>query len=1519
MILPLSLFADGAAHDLWMNLRPCGAPPGESGINQIMALVDEAAGTHVSEAVDGVKPRTAALQAPEPAAVLAALPVGPLSSSSSSSHTSSTDACGTVLSAVKLQPLHPVVQVQAAGLGSAADSHTAIFAPETVIKPRQRATPADVAAASGCSCEDASAAAPDTLPPSIPRPTVVLEPASSTSTGLVTADPSHPTSLPSPAPAFTSAVVDGSVGAQSGITFQPSPADVIVTSSTSEASGHHAPTVSALHSQLQADRNEALADAAEELSKQGHRSSHHHDGRGWFGAYRRPQDGSIDFYRLFAGLPYSDWERDAAAAQVASASSSAPLPIAAVAGSTGGLADVDGGTGMDQALAAEAARAAAASNALSADVTAGVSSYSLPLLYQRAVQPEGVNLPSDTAAVGAPDIDIDVNGAVMEQPLPLQLALNHGSAAPASLWDQHAQLPGGLPGGALYGGFIASDVSNGTGQRATRDASAAQELQVALPHVTGQRGITDVSLSEPAAISAYSSVPQTSTNIDASSGGAIGSDANANSSMAAFAHGTMTYRQALAEQAKLYELYPNLTSAVAERSVEGGERTHKEADVCETEVVESTRTRAALTTLPLIPAASAGSVAGTIVPPLLATNALVHDYGLGRIRLQVQLRFDPVAEFWSHYTHYEEAPVTTQPAYSAALLVHNHARLYALLAPPLTSAAQWLWKAFTWTDPVATMLLAAFILLWTRHSWALPVLSQAALLRHIVVGYVRLHLKRIHGALRQPFESPPVPPTIAAGVALLQPGTASSGPGSVSLPLAQAAASAAGDVLAAAAQEAQQRELIKAAVPCDKDSARAEEGRALGRRARTTITSDGAGSRGPADKGNNNGRRWSLFAIGNKHLHGSSATTDRFHRSGDSGSNAASESTSTVDADATTDAEDSSEGSATFSSALSLRTPGHPTSRKLNAAARAIIARAQRAVGSGSLLLDVLAAPIVDPAAAEQLRLFALLVGSKLLARVKDTRSSNASFEPRQTTASDSRLTVRERLGIPTAPRPATSHKGRRAPGGQLVAVGDVITAISLEAVPATGSTADTRVGLPPVAELVPANAATADAATGGVGGVGFNAVGAPIGSSLGGGWKFTGLQPLRPRRITTNLGGSTRRYSRAALAGAQLQDDAAAADAEATRQKRKMGAGKVRRVAAKMWPWHREPKGRRLIAASTAAATDAAGETSSHPASTSSTSAAAASPATGAAGVSAVTSAAAPPDAIGNDAATGAGRIAPPRGGGYGDATTYTGRSCVVTLLPILPITASTSSSSSTAISGSVTGADSSRGKGDQAALAASQPPPSSSSIVLSSPLRALSRAAAPPAYSLALGLSPLTLALPMGAKLLLLAPNTLIHDTTLLTEAARRLRTGELPQFGADPTSNAPPRTGLKGLLRPTLPPLPAPPAPGSSSAGGGGASAALIDGEGRGGRSLLFSRRTRYALLLAAVSDYLTPDRPSETLAKVQNTAGSIADGISAVIHMFDWSVPGACCYTSYWRASFFSLLTVHQVTSAFCCPQ
>lgn len=1203
VILPLSLFADGAAHDLWVNLRPCGARIGEEGINQILTLVDQSTGGHISVAMDGVKPRTVALQAPPPTAVLAAMPHDATSSSSTA---------GGSLASTWLKPMRPVAFVTGGTGSHTSHIHTAVFAPASVMTPEvteapqpapvvltQAPTPRPMLmlAAGGLQAHaetGAPAAGQAPFPPqqacagadrygvdidsegrsaAVAHVTAARYPVTgvaasvTTVTGPVTNGDEDPRSLASRSAVFNANGAASDVpphswtvgsprplhASENGRTVRPPPqpashrtrlSDVIIVPTAAQPEAPTAPVAPAPSVVTCLGCTGGPLDTAKPR-------------RRWFSKYRRA-NGSIDCLHLVAGVPLHPDPGD-----------------------------------MVEATTVDAAAVIA------------------PLLFE---EPGVAMIPAGTA-------DRDLS------------AEDGGAGAEVLLYDDSG---------------ATAAAGDGTGVMLQDDTDAS-----ALPGSAGAPAF----------------------------GGAA--TANDQAGLMAPFSGSMTHRDALREHARLYDLYPRLAEASAERAEHAGEVTHKEQDVCDEEPVESTRTRAALATFPpptsapgaSLPSGSCepcGSGSGAhaptgyaTLPPLLSTDALVHDYGLGRIRLQVQLRYDPVAEFFGHMVHYEQPPVVSKPAYSAALLVHNHARLYALLAPPITRWLLWLYKALSWEDPVATLLLCSFIMLWSRHSWALPLLLHAWLLRHVVLGYVRLHLKRIQAALHEPFTSLPVPPTVAAGVAVVEgarigggPDHAGHGASSLALAVVQAAAAAAGPLLADAAVKMAARE------PSSAGSVEM----------RGSLHSEPDSQSGPPSR----------------HAHRISG--------------------------------------ATIAAALRFSSPDHPAGKSLGRFLASIINRAQAVVGSGSSLFDVITAPIVDDAAREQLRSFAMAVAARLLARVRDTRSSNVSFEPRASTAKDSRTTVAERLGLPNVPRPATSHSGRRAPGGQLVAVADVMSAISLQARPAAGTTAETRVGLPTVAEIVPPSAGT----------VHPSAPGAQAASSMSGG------------------------------AASQLTDDAAANAAQAEYYAKH---GPLWRLKQRLLhPLHPDHAGSGRVSQSQLDAASAAGYrlVGSVPSVTQSSS------------VATLTSACGGQLAINPSAA---------RRGAVTSAALNASRLSLIPILPTAPPAMGMSSAG-----------------GLNTALQ-----PASTAQAGESPRSAMSRGASAPSYAVALGVAPLTVDVPAGAKLLLIAPNSVVHNTSRLAEAARRTRTGEAAVGGADPTSSAPPRSGVAGMLWPTLPAPPAAPAPG------------------------------------------------------------------------------------------------------------
>lgn len=186
--------------------------------------------------------------------------------------------------------------------------------------------------------------------------------------------------------------------------------------------------------------------------------------------------------------------------------------------------------------------------------------------------------------------------------------------------------------------------------------------------------------------------------------------------------------------------------------------------------------------------ASAGSMTAAgkarMPAPVLVSDGIVHDYGLGRIHLRIKLQYDPLAEFWSHWLHVESRPPRLRPPFSAPLLIHNLARLYEALVQPLLDVVIHVIDLLTWNNVSNSVAAVLFLLCW---SWWPPlgaVTGQLTLLTSMVREYVRWRLALTARRLREKTSPPlPIPAPICTSAAVVLP--PSMGPqGDVSLPSA---------------------------------------------------------------------------------------------------------------------------------------------------------------------------------------------------------------------------------------------------------------------------------------------------------------------------------------------------------------------------------------------------------------------------------------------------------------------------------------------------------------------------------------------------------------------------------------------------------------------------------------------------------------------------------------------------------------------------------------------------------------
>lgn len=174
---------------------------------------------------------------------------------------------------------------------------------------------------------------------------------------------------------------------------------------------------------------------------------------------------------------------------------------------------------------------------------------------------------------------------------------------------------------------------------------------------------------------------------------------------------------------------------------------------------------------PALASAAGASAPGPVPPqqpPIHVSNALVHDYGLGRIRLQVQLTYDPLAEFWSHLLHVEQAPPKVRAPYSAPLLAHNLIRVYNTICEPLWTFVMAVVDVFLWRDTRQSLLVLIFIIAWSQWSPLLLVYGHFVLIRRIIVEFVRWNLQEAQRRVRNRLVTPaPAKVPIASSAAMV--------------------------------------------------------------------------------------------------------------------------------------------------------------------------------------------------------------------------------------------------------------------------------------------------------------------------------------------------------------------------------------------------------------------------------------------------------------------------------------------------------------------------------------------------------------------------------------------------------------------------------------------------------------------------------------------------------------------------------------------------------------------------------
>lgn len=652
VVLPLALFADGRAHDLWLNLRPCGAMPGEKGIRQILQATDALTGTSLAALAEGVRPR---LDVPVPPSAIAAMP--------------------------------------ARGVPPATEPGT----PATL----------HGAQASGA----AQIAEPRGVDPTV---TVEHSPTGSMAADALLAAASEP-------PATTQEVALGGVDIGSG---PPSSAAPV----TTQGGRRWNRWTRAVRNALTLGRHSASATSG----------------------VRAPAGGVVDTGTGIT-VDMSQQPQHLAAEQV--------VPAA-----------------HDRAAAMPATdmlEAAGAANRHHADPVTSIDA---------AVAAAGMETPSNRAR------------AASAAATPV-----HRFTRSVSNRFRHRSRTVGVGKGAAVGD--GSTGSHGTHRRRHHNEHVAivypRAGQLAAEHVPAVR-----THAVPVSVPVPQQLHHSNTQLPETAGprvrerAASASDRHMQSAISA----SDRHQHRRSDSQVLLQSY---SIAPAGTSVQAGHRRHGSS---------SNAVAGALTTLysadapavgsepcpplaadatqtlpsdfpaspysvppfsPLSPSVNPPSASGVASPPPIETStALVHDYALGRLHVQVQLNYDETAEFWSHgestavrarcpqpnppctrsfslwllvpvpaVLHYEQPPLASREPFSMAALVNNWVRLYNLTAPAVWNVTRDFSDAVLWQNPALSLWVIAVMIAWTWKPWALPLLLHGLLLRHVIVARLARDLR----------------------------------------------------------------------------------------------------------------------------------------------------------------------------------------------------------------------------------------------------------------------------------------------------------------------------------------------------------------------------------------------------------------------------------------------------------------------------------------------------------------------------------------------------------------------------------------------------------------------------------------------------------------------------------------------------------------------------------------------------------------------------------------------------------
>lgn len=136
-------------------------------------------------------------------------------------------------------------------------------------------------------------------------------------------------------------------------------------------------------------------------------------------------------------------------------------------------------------------------------------------------------------------------------------------------------------------------------------------------------------------------------------------------------------------------------------------------------------------------------------PVVVLSDALVHDYGLGRIRIRVAMNYDPISEFWSHFLHSETPASRQRIPFSATFVVHLLYRIYEQIGEPLQKLQKAVVNVINWDDPFLALQTIIFFILWGYWSPLFLVGVQIFLIQKMAKNYVDILLATVHRRLHR--------------------------------------------------------------------------------------------------------------------------------------------------------------------------------------------------------------------------------------------------------------------------------------------------------------------------------------------------------------------------------------------------------------------------------------------------------------------------------------------------------------------------------------------------------------------------------------------------------------------------------------------------------------------------------------------------------------------------------------------------------------------------------------------------